>query len=272
MRYLPISLDTRDKNILVLGGGYMAYSAIKILAKTEATIYVIAENINDDIKKLADNYEEKRFKLKEQELTENFIFMGYDYLIIATENFEINQAMEKRAIDKKMIYQRCDILSSSTINLNKVLEYGSITVGINNSKINPTITDKVYRDIETLLDSYSLDKLNTLNLIRSELIRKNSQDIDNIIEKLLTEDDKILSDVYKILPIYKIDNGKSMLDLVNAVKNNDSINLEKENTNKEEIIEENIKDFKQLDEDANKEEITEENIDNLDKLEEDCKE
>ena len=51
MRYLPVSLDTRDKNILVLGGGYMAYSAIKTLAKTEATIYVIADIINDDIKK-----------------------------------------------------------------------------------------------------------------------------------------------------------------------------------------------------------------------------
>lgn len=158
MRYLPVSLDTRDKNILVLGGGYMAYSAIKTLAKTEATIYVIADIINDDIKKLADNYEEGRFKLKEEELTENFVFMGYDYVIIATENFQINQAMEKRAIDRKMIYQRCDILSSSTIVLSKVLEHGSISVGVSNSKLNPVVTDKVYSEIEKLLDTYSLDK------------------------------------------------------------------------------------------------------------------
>ena len=197
MRYLPVSLDTRDKNILVLGGGYMAYSAIKTLAKTEATIYVIADIINDDIKKLADNYEEGRFKLKEEELTENFVFMGYDYVIIATENFQINQAMEKRAIDRKMIYQRCDILSSSTIVLSKVLEHGSISVGVSNSKLNPVVTDKVYSEIEKLLDTYSLDKLNILNSIRSELIRKNTKDIDDIIEGLYKEDDKTLDTLYK---------------------------------------------------------------------------
>lgn len=249
MRYLPVSLDTRDKNILVLGGGYMAYSAIKTLAKTEATIYVIADIINDDIKKLADNYEEGRFKLKEEELTENFVFMGYDYVIIATENFQINQAMEKRAIDRKMIYQRCDILSSSTIVLSKVLEHGSISVGVSNSKLNPVVTDKVYSEIEKLLDTYSLDKLNILNSIRSELIRKNTKDIDDIIEGLYKEDDKTLDTLYKNINDFKIDDKKSIDEILNAIKTNTDIKLTKEDINKEEAIEENIKEFKELTED-----------------------
>lgn len=249
MRYLPVSLDTRDKNILVLGGGYMAYSAIKTLAKTEATIYVIADIINDDIKKLADNYEEGRFKLKEEELTENFVFMGYDYVIIATENFQINQAMEKRAIDRKMIYQRCDILSSSTIVLSKVLEHGSISVGVSNSKLNPVVTDKVYSEIEKLLDTYSLDKLNILNSIRSELIRKNTKDIDDIIEGLYKEDDKTLETLYKNIKDFKIDDKKSIDEILNAIKTNTDIKLTKEDINKEEAIEENIKEFKELSED-----------------------
>ena len=245
MRYLPVSLDTRYKNILVLGGGYMAYSAIKTLAKTEATIYVIADIINDDIKKLADNYEEGRFKLKEEELTENFVFMGYDYVIIATENFQINQAMEKRAIDRKMIYQRCDILSSSTIVLSKVLEHGSISVGVSNSKLNPVVTD----EIEKLLDTYSLDKLNILNSIRSELIRKNTKDIDDIIEGLYKEDDKTLDTLYKNIKDFKIDDKKSIDEILNAIKTNTDIKLTKEDINKEEAIEENIKEFKELSED-----------------------
>lgn len=249
MRYLPVSLDTRDKNILVLGGGYMAYSAIKTLAKTEATIYVIADIINDDIKKLADNYEEGRFKLKEEELTENFVFMGYDYVIIATENFQINQAMEKRAIDRKMIYQRCDIISSSTIVLSKVLEHGSISVGVSNSKLNPVVTDKVYSEIEKLLDTYSLDKLNILNSIRSELIRKNTKDIDDIIEGLYKEDDKTLDTLYKNIKDFKIDDEKSIDEILNAIKTNTDIKLTKEDINKEEAIEENIKEFKELTED-----------------------
>lgn len=227
----------------------MAYSAIKTLAKTEATIYVIADIINDDIKKLADNYEEGRFKLKEEELTENFVFMGYDYVIIATENFQINQAMEKRAIDRKMIYQRCDILSSSTIVLSKVLEHGSISVGVSNSKLNPVVTDKVYSEIEKLLDTYSLDKLNILNSIRSELIRKNTKDIDDIIEGLYKEDDKTLDTLYNNIKDFKIDDKKSIDEILNAIKTNTDIKLTKEDINKEEAIEENIKEFKELTED-----------------------
>ncbi|WP_071027200.1 precorrin-2 dehydrogenase/sirohydrochlorin ferrochelatase family protein [Peptoniphilus raoultii] len=243
MRYLPVGLDTREKNILVLGGGHMAYQAIKTLAKTEATIYVINEIINDDIKKLADNYE-NRFKLKEEELTENFIFMGYDYVIIATENFEINQAMEKRAIDKRMAYERMDIVSSSSIILNKVLEYGPITVGLNNSKNNSVITNRIYKDIEKLLDSYTLEKFTNLNSIRTELIRKNTLNADDVIELLYDEKDQTIKDFLSKMKEYKIEGLEAAKDLLTSLKNRSSINLEKEETNKEKVIEDNINEFK----------------------------
>ncbi len=47
MRYIPVSLDTKDKNVLVLGGGVLVLETIKKLLLTEVhAIYIIAsENI-----------------------------------------------------------------------------------------------------------------------------------------------------------------------------------------------------------------------------------
>ena len=45
MRYLPVSLDTEDKKILILGGGYLAFSALKSVIDTEAEIYILSQKI-----------------------------------------------------------------------------------------------------------------------------------------------------------------------------------------------------------------------------------
>ena len=45
MRYLPVSLDTLDKKILILGGGYLAYSALKSVIDSEEEIYMIGDSL-----------------------------------------------------------------------------------------------------------------------------------------------------------------------------------------------------------------------------------
>ena len=52
MRYIPVSLDTKDKNVLVLGGGVLVLETIKKLLLTEVhAIYIIASEILPDITK-----------------------------------------------------------------------------------------------------------------------------------------------------------------------------------------------------------------------------
>ena len=100
MRYLPVSLDTLDKKILILGGGYLAYSALKSVIDSEAEIYMIGDSFIKNIVNIAENSNEK-IKLKEHQVDKDFMFMGYDYVLIATEDFEINEALEKRALSRK---------------------------------------------------------------------------------------------------------------------------------------------------------------------------
>ncbi len=187
MRYLPVSYDTKGKNALVLGGGLLALSKIEQLIKTEFKIYVIADSFVERIIQLEQQYPD-RFFTKEEELTKDFIFFSYDYLIIATNDFELNSAFEKRAQKSKILYQRCDIFSNSNLLLNNIVSKNSITLGFQDFKLNPTLTNIIKEDLEKFLANYNEEKINILNNIRSELVRKNVPDIDEIIKKLYYEE------------------------------------------------------------------------------------
>lgn len=194
MRYLPISYDTKDKNLLVLGGGLLALSKVKEMLKTEFRIYVISESFVDEFYKLQDQNPTQLY-LKELKINEDFVFFSYDFLLIATTNFELNDAIEKRAVKTNILFERCDVISNSNVLLNDVIEQEDIIVGISKERLNPALSEFVKDDIRDLIKGYNPDKFKVLNQIRTELIRKNAPDVDETIKKLFVEE-KISADDY----------------------------------------------------------------------------
>lgn len=269
MRYLPVSLDTLDKKILILGGGYLAYSALKSVIDSEAEIYMIGDSFTKNIVNISEKSDGK-IKLKEHEVDKDFMFMGYDYVLIATEDFEVNEAIEKRASSRKMLYQRFDILSKSLMSINKSIERGPLTFSLNSSKINPTITDIIFEDLEKFSESYSIEKINILNEIRSELVRKNSQNIDEIIRRLYESETINLSTFLDKMTGYKIEDLKSSEDLIDSIEKGKEIKTEKESTMEDDqIIKKNLDDAKNTSRDRNldRSNLNLDSFKNLDKFE-----
>lgn len=268
MRYLPVSLDTFEKKILILGGGFLALSALKSVIDTEAEIYMIADSFTKDIVKKSEESDGK-IKLKEHEIEKDFKFMGFDYVLIATEDFELNEALEKRASARNMIYQRFDIFSKSLMSINKSVERGPLTFSLNSSRLNPTITDIIFEDLKKFSQKYNLEKLNILSEIRSELVRKNSQNIDEIISKLYESETINLSTFLEEMPEYKIEDLKSSEDLLNHIEKGSEINLERESSlEDDQIIKKNLDDAKNFsrDKDLDKSDLNLESFHDLDKF------
>ena len=268
MRYLPVSLDTSEKKILILGGGYLAFSALKSVIDTEAEIYMIADSFTKNILQKVEESDDK-IKVKEHELDKDFMFMGYDYVLIATEDFELNEALEKRASSRNMIYQRFDILSKSLISINKSIERGPITFSVNSSRLNPTVTDIIFEDLEKFTEKYNLEKLNILNEIRSELVRKNSQNIDEIIRRLYESETINLSTFLEEMPDYKIEDLESSEDLINHIEKGEEVKTQRESTMKDnQIIKKNLDEANNLsrDKDLDKSNLNLDSFHDLDKF------
>lgn len=187
MRYLPMSYDTKNKNVLIVGGGTIALDRLKRLLESEFKIYIIADNFINEIIELSDENSE-RISIKKGKINKDFVFFGYDYLVIATHDFELNQALEIRAEKSKIPFERCDLVSNSNLLMNKALNKEGLTIGITTNGINPTITDIVYDDICKLLSKYSSEKISILNDIRKELVIRNDQNIDEKIRAIYQSD------------------------------------------------------------------------------------
>lgn len=194
MRYIPVSLDTKDKNILVLGGGVLVLESIKKLLLTEANaIYIIASEILPEITKLEEENPE-RIKIKVMDIDENFRFFGYDFVIIGTYNLNLNNALEERAKNSNFMYQRLDIKSESTFVIDDFYNVGDISLSVSRTSNLPEIEEEFSKDLKDLASSYNEDKINILKQIRTNLIRKNAMDIDKTIAKLYRDDTVNLRD------------------------------------------------------------------------------
>ena len=188
MRYIPVSLDTKEKNILVLGGGVLVLESIKKLLLTEVNaIYIIASEILPEITKLEEENPE-RIKLKIMDIDENFRFFGYDFVIIGTYNLNLNNALEERAKNSNLMYQRLDIKSESTFVIDDFYNVGDISLSVSRTSNLPEIEEEFSKDLKDLASSYNEDKINILKQIRTNLIRKNAMDIDKTIAKLYRDD------------------------------------------------------------------------------------
>lgn len=188
MRYIPVSLDTKDKNILVLGGGVLVLESIKKLLLTEANaIYIIASEILPEITKLEEENPE-RIKIKAMDIDENFRFFGYDFVIIGTYNLNLNNALEERAKNSNFMYQRLDIKSESTFVIDDFYNVGDISLSVSRTSNLPEIEEEFSKDLKDLASSYNEDKINILKQIRTNLIRKNAMNIDKTIAKLYRDD------------------------------------------------------------------------------------
>ena len=156
------------------------------------------------------------------------------------------------------------------MSINRSLEHGPLTFSLNSSRLNPTITDIVFEDLKNFVKKYNLEKLNILSEIRSELVRKNSQNIDEIIRKLYESETINLSTFLEEMPTYKIEDLKSSEDLINSIENGSDIKVEKESTlEDEQIIKKNLDDAKNLsrDKELNKDDLHLESFKDLNKFE-----
>lgn len=188
MRYIPVSLDTKDKNVLVLGGGVLVLETIKKLLLTEVhAIYIIASEILPDITKLEEENPE-RIKIKIMDIDENFRFFGYDMVIIGTYNLNLNNTLENRALNSNLAYQRLDIKSESSFIIDDFYNVGDISLSVSRTSSLPEIEEEFSKDLKDLVSDYNEDKINLLKQIRTNLIRKNAKDIEKTIEKLYKDD------------------------------------------------------------------------------------
>lgn len=233
MRYFPISVDTKDKTVLVLGGGRLATSKIKLLLDTDFKIYCISDDFTPEILQYREDNPEKLL-LKGRILNEDFVFFGYDYCVIATNDSKLNQALAERAKRSQIEYFRADNIGESSFKMNELVEEGGLTVSILSGGLSSTVQNQIKTDIKNVLFKYDIEKLALLNDIKSTLVLKNSPNIEEEIEKLSKQNVAVIKEYKETLERTSPDLVNEFISDVDEKSEEDEI--EKEDTSSEDDL------------------------------------
>ena len=157
MRYLPVSVDTKNRTLFILGGGKVAYRKLVSLIRTEFYIKVIAAEFEERLNKLADEHPD-RICLQKTYIQSDNLDLHCDYLIIATDDRELNDEIESHAKEEKLQYLRADIKSDSTFIMNKVIEVNGMVISISTGGRNPALTKLIAADVKENLNKITVEE------------------------------------------------------------------------------------------------------------------
>jgi len=173
MDNFPIFLDIKDKPVLVIGGGDIAYRKIKLLIKSKPNIKVIAKNICSEILDL-----EEKFSIKIVKKQFHVDDIEFPIIIIAATNDKsLNKQIAKEGLRKKIPVNVVDQPSLCTFTMGSIVERGSLVVSISSSGKAPVLVRHLREKIEKLIpDSYK-DLVDLAGKLREKV--KKTIKIDN---------------------------------------------------------------------------------------------
>lgn len=176
MRYYPISIDTLNKKVLVVGGGNAAYLKVKSLVLTEAHITVVSEKFLkeiEELKKTCENIDIIKLNIENFELSND-----YHMVFICTDNQVLNIKISEYFEHKNALVMLADNMEKSDFITSAILQKGDITIAVNTQGKSPTAAKLVLNEVDKILDEEFTEKINLLCEIRELLKIKNNNDLN----------------------------------------------------------------------------------------------
>ncbi|MDU7650430.1 MAG: NAD(P)-dependent oxidoreductase [Anaerococcus vaginalis] len=190
MRYFPISIDSKDKICLFLGGGKICKRKIESLLRGDFSFLIYGKEIDKEVIKL---YKEnpQRIKIVEKNIDENFIFPPCDFLFLATGDRNLNKVLRKKAKSQGLRTLDLSDSSGSDFYLRKNISNEFINISISSNGQIPIFSSIIGDDLEKYLENLDMEKIKLMDKIRDKL-RENGIYNKEILLELYKEDKEIL--------------------------------------------------------------------------------
>lgn len=142
---LPITLNLREKTVLVVGGGRTAVQKIRRLRKTDAKILVVAPQIRPEISQHRDLRTYKR-AFRTADLTGVFL------VIVATANSKLNERIARIARQRKILVNVVDEPRNSDILFTAEFSCGDLQIAVSTCGASPRLAQLVRTELKQKYD------------------------------------------------------------------------------------------------------------------------
>lgn len=165
MRYLPIHVDTKNTQILIIGGEAAAEAKLRTLLKTEAELVLVAPLISPEIKRWADkellSWVERDFEVAD--------LIGIRLVYVATEDDGVNAEIAALARSKGLLVNAADQKEACDFITPALVDRSPVIVSIGTEGTSPSLARAIKTDLESRLPSTLGSLANITNGLRSKV-------------------------------------------------------------------------------------------------------
>ncbi|WP_409212525.1 precorrin-2 dehydrogenase/sirohydrochlorin ferrochelatase family protein [Desulfurella amilsii] len=163
-------MDLKDKNVVIIGAGDIAYRKVEVLLPFHPKITVIAKKVNEKIKEL---FFSKKIDLKIKQFDENDIQQDHFLVVVAVDDLELQKRISQICSKKNILVNSVDSKEYCSFIFGSIIHDGDLVIGINTSSKAPAVSKalKAYlmqrlpKNIENLIEKVSkLRKIDTKNM------------------------------------------------------------------------------------------------------------
>ena len=175
--FYPINLKIEDMNIIIIGGGKVAYrKCINFLAFNKK-VRVISkdfidefEDLKDCIDTIKDNYDEKYIK-------DAFV------VVAATNNEDVNREIGLYCRENGKLVNVVDNANLSNFTVPSFVKRGDLLLSVSTGGKSPSLSSKIRKELEESYDESYEEYVSLLGEARENII-KNTEDIKERRNKL----------------------------------------------------------------------------------------
>lgn len=191
--FYPIMIDIYDKDIVIVGGGKVAYRKSAKLLEFGANIKVLSPTKTDKFLELKEIYKEKL----------NFICNVYEkkyiekaFLVVAaTSSKEVNEQISKDCKDLKILANIVDSKKDSDFITPSIINNDNLLISISTMGSFPYLSKKIRIDIEQSYKKFNKEYMDILEKIRISILNQYKDRTKEIMDYALELDIQGLNDL-----------------------------------------------------------------------------
>ncbi len=147
MDYLPIFVDLRDRLVVVVGGGVVAFRKVEHLLKSQARVRIVSPDLHADLARLRDAGR----LLHDATVFTPLSLDGAALVIAATDVEAVNEAVSQAARARGIWVNVVDDVARSQFIFPAIVDRSPLIIAVGTAGSSPSLARRVRTQIETLL-------------------------------------------------------------------------------------------------------------------------
>lgn len=165
MSYFPMFYSLDNKNILLIGGGYIAYEKLEKLLDFTKDIDIISPLLNDDMKNKIKEYD-LPYKKNKYEVGD---YKNYDIIIVAVDDFDVQKSIYEETRNTSCLCNCVDFAKYCDFIFPSYVKKEDLIIAISTSGSSPALAKALKVYIRNKIPSNITEFLKEMKNLRTSM-------------------------------------------------------------------------------------------------------